>query len=106
MHRLIMGFPERMEIDHINGNSLDNRRSNLRVVTRSENARNSKKYSRNKTGVAGVSVGQSGGYVVYAMVNNKNTYLGTFASLDEAAATRRRAEIENGYHANHGRMRA
>lgn len=41
MHRLILGFPE--EIDHINGNKLDNRNSNLRSVTHHENMRNSKR---------------------------------------------------------------
>ncbi len=41
MHRLIMGFPK--EVDHINNNSLDNRRCNLRVCSRSQNNYNRKK---------------------------------------------------------------
>ena len=40
MHRLIMGFPEDLFIDHINHNGLDNRKENLRVVTASENQKN------------------------------------------------------------------
>jgi len=40
MHRLIMSFPEGMEIDHKNGNGLDNRKNNLRLATRSENIQN------------------------------------------------------------------
>ena len=40
MHRHLTDAPAGFEIDHINGNALDNRRSNLRVCTRAENARN------------------------------------------------------------------
>ena len=40
MHREILDAPKGMEVDHINGDKLDNRRSNLRVVTRSVNSRN------------------------------------------------------------------
>jgi hypothetical protein len=37
MHRFIMGDPEGKEIDHINGNGLDNRKENLRIVSHQEN---------------------------------------------------------------------
>jgi hypothetical protein len=40
LHRLITGYYGPLEIDHINRNTLDNRKSNLRIVTRSENASN------------------------------------------------------------------
>ncbi len=45
MHRLIAQPPEGMEVDHVNGDSLDNRRSNLRVVSRRENLRNRRGWS-------------------------------------------------------------
>lgn len=40
MHRMILGTPKGLETDHINRNKLDNRRCNLRAVTKQENARN------------------------------------------------------------------
>jgi len=40
MHRLIMDAPDGMEVDHINGNTMDNRRCNLRIVSKSENLAN------------------------------------------------------------------
>ncbi len=40
MHAVIVGTPKGMQTDHINGNGLDNRRENLRVVTHRKNAQN------------------------------------------------------------------
>ena len=60
LHQLIMGRHERMEIDHINGNGLDNRRSNLRVVTHAENILNTGMYSHNTSGFRGVIVYRNG----------------------------------------------
>ena len=56
LHRLIMGdvLEDGKEIDHINRNKLDNRKSNLRVVTHSENMNNLGISSRNTSGVKGI----------------------------------------------------
>ncbi len=51
MHRLIMGFPLGMVVDHINGNVLDNRRENLRICSHRENIRNQKIQNIVKTSV-------------------------------------------------------
>src|SRR5688500_491678 len=58
MHRLILNEPDG-EVDHINGDGLDNRRSNLRVCTHSENLRNRRPYGRSK--FLGVVFDDSGG---------------------------------------------
>src|SRR4030066_2184242 len=54
MHRLILNTPNGMETDHINHNRLDNRKSNLRVRTRSQNAINTPIRSSNTSGKKGV----------------------------------------------------
>lgn len=58
MHRLIMGEPKGLQIDHINRVPLDNQRSNLRICTQAENAKNRgiyKKSKNNTSGIAGVT---------------------------------------------------
>jgi len=55
LHRLLMGSPVGFEIDHIDGNGLNNRRQNLRITTRAQNARNMRKHVDNKSGFKGVS---------------------------------------------------
>lgn len=79
MHRLIMNCPGGMEIDHINGDSLDNRRDNLRIVTRAQNLRNRKTFKNSKSGFKGV---------VYNPINGKWKVIinfGTYDTAEEAA---------------------
>ena len=59
VHRLVWAIergivPDGMQIDHINGNGMDNRIENLRPVTDAINSRNQRRMNRNKTGVLGV----------------------------------------------------
>lgn len=68
-------------IDHINGDTLDNRKSNLRVCTPSENAKNRHSFSRNNTGVVGIQYRKNGKYEYYRVSltgNNKKRYTKQF----------------------------
>jgi hypothetical protein len=55
LHRVIMDAPPNMQVDHIDGDGLNNRRSNLRLATVAENHRNLRKPSNNTSGYKGVS---------------------------------------------------
>jgi len=55
MHRFIVNPPDSAIVDHKNGNALDNRRSNLRLATKAENAMNSRLRSDNTSGYRGVT---------------------------------------------------
>ncbi len=82
MHRLIMGFPK-SQVDHINGNRLDNRRSNLRVCTIAENHRNNKvkPYKLYK----GISKTPHGTWRATITFKEKCYHLGTFDNPHIAA---------------------
>ena len=54
LHRFIVDAPKGLQVDHINGDTLDNRRENLRICTQAENNRNIGKLSTNTSGFKGV----------------------------------------------------
>jgi hypothetical protein len=65
MHREILSAPIGMEVDHINGDKLDNRRSNLRIVTSRINSWNRQKLNKNnKTGYRGITFRKQRGHYV------------------------------------------
>lgn len=98
-------FPKN-QIDHINGDGLDNRLSNLREATNRENSRNRPISVTNKSGVVGVSWNKKS-HKWEARINDNDgcrKYLGEFDSIEGAARARRAAERKYGYHPNHGRV--
>lgn len=105
-HRLawVMTYGEwpEAQLDHINGDPADNRIVNLRCVTEIENSRNRSLPKDNKTGVIGVHT-QHGKFVAQIKNNGQIHRLGSFEKLSDAAEARRKAELELGFHPNHGR---
>ncbi len=83
--RTIMGAEENHTIDHINGDTLDNRRCNLRLADIAENSRNTRLRSDNSTGFKGVGKLPNGKYRAYIGVENRFIALGVYSSPDEAA---------------------
>jgi hypothetical protein len=93
--------PTPLEIDHINGDGLDNRIANLRLATRAENASNARRALDNISGTKGVQ-SNGNGYMARIRVHGKQHYLGTFRTLEEAVEARRKAADElHGVFARH-----
>lgn len=86
MHRLIMNAPTDRDVDHINGDSLDNRRSNLRVATESENGANREPNRVNSSGYKGVTWQKNiGKWQAQIKCRGKNIYLGLYDDPANAA---------------------
>lgn len=89
MHRKILGCTNRTEvIDHIDGNGLNNQKSNLRICTQAQNRLNSKKRLNNKSGFIGVSLFENKVYRARIHMNKKEYHLGYFKTAIEAAIHR------------------
>ena len=86
LYRLIMNAPKNMQVDHINGDTLDDRKCNLRLCTASQNSQNRSKEKRNTSGFKGVSWDRRN-KKWRAMIghNNKMYYMGLFTDKIDAA---------------------
>lgn len=86
LHREIMNCPSGMLIDHIDHNTLNNLRSNLRICTKAENMRNRPGPQRNSTsGYRGVYWHKAAGkWMAKIKMNGRNIYLGLFHDKENA----------------------
>ncbi len=86
MHRLLLAAPPKMVVDHINLDKLDNRRSNLRLCTRSQNCYNRPASKSSRSGVKGVFWdNEKGKWLSQICVSGKRIHIGRFNSMEEAA---------------------
>lgn len=86
MHRVIMNTPDDMDVDHRDGNGLNNTRGNLRNCTNTQNQRNREKLSNNTSGYKGVTWNKEREkWVAQIKVNGKLIRLGRFSKIEDAA---------------------
>ncbi|MBD8839392.1 HNH endonuclease [Paenibacillus sp. CFBP 13594] len=86
LHKFVLGYEGKHKVDHIDHNTLNNRRENLRILESRKNSLNRNGANKNsKTGVRNVCFNKSMGlFQVQFQVNGKNTTFGFFSSLQEA----------------------
>lgn len=94
LHRAITSCPSDKVVDHINGNTLDNRKCNLRVCTNAENLRNSRGKRNSTSKYKGVSYDkEKKRWASRICINSKEIKLGKFKSEIDAAKKYNEAAI-------------
>lgn len=97
LHRLIMNAQSGQYVDHINGNKLDDRKSNLRICTNAENMWNRNAQRNNTSGYKGVYRNKpTNNWKSIIIVNQKSIHLGYFDDITDAAKAYNEAAIK--YH--------
>jgi hypothetical protein len=97
MHRQIMSltFGDKLLVDHINHNPLDNRKCNLRIATRLENNRNSTSRKNSSSKYLGVSwSNHNKRWMAYIRIKGKTIHLGGFKIEEDAALAYNQAAVE------------
>lgn len=95
MHRVVIDCPVNMDVDHINGNKLDNRKSNLRIATRTQNNANKKMQRNNTSGYRGVNWSkQHNKWVAKIQFKRKCIHLGLFENKEDGALAYNKAALE------------
>jgi hypothetical protein len=92
LHRWITKAPDGLDVDHRDGNGLNNRRGNLRIGTRSQNNANSV-FVRGEVRYRGVTA-RRGKFMAQTRFLGKQLYLGDYATAEEAAIAYETKRIE------------
>ena len=96
LHRLLLGAKRGQIVDHKNGNTLDNRRCNIRIVTASQNSANAKPRGKNLAGASKTHAGRQGKKLWTAKIqfNKKAQFIGYFLTEQEAHEAYKKKSIE------------
>lgn len=96
MHRVITKAPKNLQVDHINGDKLDNRIENLRLCTNSLNMANKPAQKNNTSGFKGVSKHKgTNKWQAVVAVKGKNKYLGIFKTKKQAYSVYKKAAVNS-----------
>lgn len=108
-HRIIWfhyyGEWPKNHVDHINHDEQDNRIENLRDVTQAENNKNNSKRADNLTGHVGIWINKLNSrkkFMAELHLNGKRVHYSSHYTLNDAIAARKQAEVDLGFHPNHG----
>ena len=104
LHRVLMGVHGDLLVDHIDGDGLNNRRSNLRVATHAQNQRNQRLVKRNSSGFKGVSWDkEERNWLAQIRVDGNSRKLGRYKTPEQAHAAYCAASLKiYGEFARHG----
>ena len=96
MARLLLGIEGNPELvaDHRNGDSIDNRRHNIRACTQAENARNQRRHRDRKNGLPKGVTAKRGKFAAVIMANGVQRYLGSYETPDLASSAYQAAAVE------------
>lgn len=96
LHRLIAEAPREFVVDHVNGDRLDNRRLNLRLISQSANSQNQKLSAANSSGFRGVVWDkQRRKWVAQARLDGRNVCIGRFDRVEQAAEAAHNWRLDN-----------
>lgn len=108
LHRLITNAPDGSEVDHINGDTLDNRKVNLAVTDKFGNMQNRQSAEvRSKSGIRNVSWdNKKQKWVVFIKINHKSKYIGQYEKIEDAEKAAKQARGQYMPHSKEGLISA
>lgn len=94
LHRILLDAPKDLQVDHIDGDPKNNRRSNLRLCSCADNQKNQRRHSNNTSGFKGVHWNkQRKRWRAEIMINRRTVHLGYFDTPEQASAAYQDAAV-------------